>query len=340
MNGAPNHITQATAPLTEDEIQTLLRAATLAPSIHNSQPWAFAVGERHVELYVDTSRQLEAADPSRRSMFISCGAALFNLRVAAEHLGFHVATHLLPDDVDDSLVAAVEFTHRDRWPGRLHVYYAAIPARRTNRHPFSDRRIPSTVLTSLVEAVRLERASVRTFDDPDEISRVVRLLHDAEVAESTDAALADERSSWIGTPRPDDGIPIDALGPHPDAANAAFRDLGRSVSAHSESAEFERTPTLAVLSTTHDEVIDWVRAGQALERLLLEATMAGVSASFLNQPLDQTDLRWLVRSFDSGAGHSQMILRLGFGKQVPATPRRPLDQVRRTARLSSTQFDG
>ena len=66
-----------------------------------------------------------------------------------------------------------------------------------------------------------------------------------------------------------------------------------------------------------------MRSGQALERLLLEATAAGVAASFLNQALEQDDLRFLVRSPLTGVGHSQMILRLGYGEEVPATPRRP-----------------
>ena len=88
-------------------------------------------------------------------------------------------------------------------------------------------------------------------------------------------------------------------------------------------ATFEVAPTIAVLSTAQDRPVDWVRAGQALERLLLEATAAGVAASFLNQPLEHDDLRFLVRSPLTGVGNSQMILRLGYGDEVPATPRRP-----------------
>lgn len=71
------------------ETQMLLRATTRAPSLHDAQPSGFAVGPRHVELYADASRQLRNADPTGRSLLVSCGCALFNLRVAAEHLGFH-----------------------------------------------------------------------------------------------------------------------------------------------------------------------------------------------------------------------------------------------------------
>ena len=39
--------------------------------------------------------------------------------------------------------------------------------------------------------------------------------------------------------------------------------------------------------------------------------------------LEHDDLRFLVRSPLTGIGHSQMVLRLGYGDEVPATPRRP-----------------
>jgi hypothetical protein len=139
----------------------------------------------------------------------------------------------------------------------------------------------------------------------------------------------------VGGPRRADGIPVRSLGPRPSGRDAAFRDLGHAVDTVRETAVFESTPTLAVLSTVHDHPVDWVRAGQGLERVLLEATLSGISASFLNQPLEHDDLRWLVRSPLSGVGRTHMLLRLGYGEPVPPTPRRPLDEVRRPPQRSS-----
>jgi hypothetical protein len=90
---------------------------------------------------------------------------------------------------------------------------------------------------------------------------------------------------------------------------------------------FETTPTIAVLSTITDERADWVRAGMALERALLVLTRAGLSASFMNQPVELPDVRWLLRSPLTGLGHAQMVLRIGYGPPVPPTPRRALDEI-------------
>jgi hypothetical protein len=60
----------------------------------------------------------------------------------------------------------------------------------------------------------------------------------------------------------------------------------------------------------------------ALQSVLLRATVEGVAASFLNQPLERPETRAAVRREVGFAGHPQVILRLGIGADVPATPRR------------------
>lgn len=313
------------ALLDRPTVRSLLTAATAAPSVHNSQPWAFEVGEHSIDLYADVTRQLTASDGAGRSLLISCGAALFNLRVAADRLGFHPRIRLLPSTDDPTHVAHLEVDHRHAHPGLMPELYPALWTRRTNRYPFLDRHIPASILSRLQEAVALENAVLRVYEDAVEVDRIVGLLHDAELEEI--ATAASERRSWIGRTDPGEGVPRQSLGPMPAGPRTPFRDLGAGADPARGVVRFEQAPCIALLSTTLDTPIDWVRAGQALQRALLVATMAGVSASFMNQPLELADLRWLVRSPMTGVGHTQMILRLGYGVPLPATPRRPLSQV-------------
>jgi hypothetical protein len=320
---------------TPSEVDLMLSAATRAPSLHNSQPWAFAVGRRHVEIYLVPSRRLSHSDPTGRSQFVSCGAGLFNLRVAAAHLGMHPAVELLPDRADRTLVAVMRSDHRHERPGSLDTYYPSIGARRTNRMPFRDRVVPADVVGRLADAARIEEAALHVYDEPREVERIVELLHRADDAERSDPARIVERQAWIGGPHRHDGIPVRSLGPRPVDPSAPFRDLGQAVAASRELTSFEPAPTLAVLSTAHDGPRDWVQAGQALERVLLEATRSGLAASILNQPLEHPGLRGLVHSPLPAVGHSQMLLRLGYGQSTaPPTPRLPLDSVRRAPRLA------
>jgi hypothetical protein len=91
-------------------------------------------------------------------------------------------------------------------------------------------------------------------------------------------------------------------------------------------ARFEASPQLAVLSTRFGTQADWLRAGQALQRVLLLATARGLAAGPLTQALETADA-WLVRDPASGIEHPQMVLRLGYGRAAAATPRRPVAKV-------------
>ncbi len=92
---------------------------------------------------------------------------------------------------------------------------------------------------------------------------------------------------------------------------------------------YERHPVLALLHTAHDRRADWLRAGQALERVLLVATAHGLRASLLHQALEWPDLqRRLENSADHGSsGRAQMTIRLGHGPEGPASPRRTAREV-------------
>jgi len=65
----------------------LIEVAARAPSLHNTQPWRFKLSEHAIELYADASRQLPE-DPAGREMLISCGAALYGLRLGVRSLGY------------------------------------------------------------------------------------------------------------------------------------------------------------------------------------------------------------------------------------------------------------
>ena len=84
-----------------------------------------------------------------------------------------------------------------------------------------------------------------------------------------------------------------------------------------------------MLSTHFNGRADWLRAGQALQRFLLTATIRGLAASPLTQPLEIGDA-WLVRDPRSGVEYPQMIVRFGYRLPVPRTPRRPVSEVLET----------
>ena len=138
------------AQLTEADERVLLAAATAAPSLHNSQPWLFEIEDGQVRVYANPSRHLTRSDPTGRSLLISCGAALFNLRVAAEHLGFHPRVHVLPD--------AGHSLQPIRFPASCSKLVSPLP-RRTKKQRCRNTRCGNTGIPTKLRSPDARRAS-------------------------------------------------------------------------------------------------------------------------------------------------------------------------------------
>jgi nitroreductase len=304
-----------------------LGSATLAPSMHNTQPWRFRVSraDQIIELYADPSRMLKDGDPHGRAVHISCGAALFNLRLAVAVGGREAVVRLLPDPGQPQLLAELRLAGPYR-PGEADTeLHAAITARHTNRQPFSNRPVPPGVLAELVQSASSEGATLH-FPDHSETSRLLHLISDAERDLLADPGYRTELAQWVGENRDRDGIPSSALGPRDPVGRTPVRDFTPDQHQPLGYAWFEENPQLAVLSTAGGTRKDWMHAGQALQRVLLNATAHGIAAAPLTQPLETADA-WLVRDPREDAEQPQMILRLGYGLPASATPRRPVSDV-------------
>ncbi|HSA52049.1 MAG TPA: hypothetical protein VLH10_18335 [Yinghuangia sp.] len=316
------------APLTPKQRERILRAATSAPSKHNTQPWWFRWDGDDLEVHVDPERALPLGDPDGREAHIACGAAAFAARLGYASLDLGTETVLLPDPDEPLYVARIRVTDAAPDP-RFATLYWSLPSRRTNRGPFRETPIPSLVLEYLRDAAREEGTWLRVVEREPAYERLLTLIRAATGLE--DEYLREERAAWVGAPDAPhrrDGVPARSLGPRALDGTGTVRDLavGRDIPGRGSTA-FERRPTIAVLETGGDSVAEWLIAGQALLRVLVTGTRYGIAASFANQPLENPDLRDEVASEARHYGTAQMVLRLGTGTEVPPTPRRPLADV-------------
>jgi nitroreductase len=307
-------------------VEELVAAAVLAPSMHNTQPWRFRyqAASQTIELYADPARVLRFGDPDGRGVHIAVGAALFNLRLAAAVAGRQPVVRLIPTVTQRLLLATVRLAGPCQAPPDDMELHTVIPARRTNRSPFSKRPVPPGILAELAQAAEREGA-VLHIPDAEESSRLLELARDAERALLAQPGYRAELARWAGGARDREGIPDAVLAPHDPSGAAPVRDFAARTGPVAY-AWFEDRPQLAVLSTRSCSRSDWLRAGQALQRVLLTATLRGIATSPLTQSLETPDA-WLVRDPRSGPEYPQMILRIGYGLPVPRSPRRPVSEV-------------
>jgi len=307
----------------------MAEAAGAAPSLHNTQPWQFAVEGDVMLLYAVPERALSVADPNARALYLSCGAALCNARTAGRELGYDVHMRLLPHPEYSFDVLAV----LDAKPGAPptateHARYGAIWRRHTNRGTYSDRRIAPSLTARLAQAAVQEHATLERLD-PHQTRVVLDLAAEANRQLSADGAHQDELRHWIRDGAPD-GIPLWALPMRPLNQPSPVRDdmVGAAAEVSPPVVPYERSPQVFILSTEENEPEDWLQAGLALENVLLIATMNGLSASFLYQLIERDEM------YGEGLGvprrdTPQMVMRLGYAPPAVPTPRRRTESVMR-----------
>ncbi|GAB7038922.1 MULTISPECIES: Acg family FMN-binding oxidoreductase [Catenuloplanes] len=300
-----------------------LAAAIAAPSVHNTQPWRFALDGTEIRVLADRSRRLRVIDPDGRQLLMSVAAAGFNLRLAVRAHGRVPLHRALPSP---GVVLAVVPAANSRPRASVLRLRTAVGVRRTSRAPFADTPPSRFAVREMFAAAAIEGAELSVCPP---LTRDWLLTITREAADRLvmSAAYRDELAAWTATGGRFDGVPESAFG----VRDARRRIPGRWAGA-GRAVLFESAPTLAVLTTRTDDPRAWVDAGQALQRVLLTAAVSGLSAQPLHAALEVPELRARVNA-RLGGRYTQAILRIGYPTVASAgTPRRPVPDLITPAR--------
>jgi hypothetical protein len=321
-------MTERTTPETlvlADHAQFLIETAARAPSVHNSQPWRFRVGPSVIELSCDRRRRLQT-DPLGREMLISCGAALFGLRLAVRSLGYLPVVTLLPDPAQPRLIARVGIGAAAPMTSEERLMLEALPHRHTYRGPFEPSPLPDGLLAGLQHDALSEGTTLVLIDGDIAYRQLAGLVAAAADQLDLDPQARDETRRWTRNADSParDGVPGRVFaacgGEQPGRLRQRDFDLDRRLARLP--AGGESPAATAVLLTRGESQHEWMRAGQALHRLLLHAASERVFASLYTQPLEIPLTRALIRDRLALPGHPQLLLQLGRARTEHLTARR------------------
>ena len=323
---------------TEDKLKFLLKYAVFAPSSHNTQPWQFQIVKNTVELYADKTRALPVADPNYRELTISCGAALFHLRIAMRYFGYSDVVEILPEPDNHNLLARIYLGSKRITRFEEGLLFRAIPKRFTNRLSFQDTRLPKSLISELESACCCEGDWLQICTQkisPANRDTVINLITEGDRLQMADPLFRRELAKWIHSAHSPHhaGISVtkglnrtlDGLTPLISYGIQSF-NLGRFQAAKDRKLAIQ-APALMLISSAGDRPADWLATGEALAHLLLRARVEDVWASFFNQPIQVPQLRSRLQALFSDNGYPQILLRLGYGREVEPTPRRSIDEV-------------
>jgi hypothetical protein len=333
----------------EDFRLDIFRTAILAPNPHNRQPWQIRlVGEREAVVTCDLERRLPQTDPYDRQITIGFGAFLELAAIAAAQTGQRAQIELFPQGepqprLDERPVAILRFESSPEV--RPDPLFRWIRLRRSNKHPFDlDRLVSDEALASFAAhsagslrvAATAERQRVGALRE-----LVVRAF---ELETNTPRTMKESadllRVGSVEIERNPDGLPLQ--GPLFEAISLFDPGSVRAQAMDPQSAAFKSTmakfrstfsatPAFGWLISSGNTRRHQIEAGRTYVRANLDATSRGLSMAPVSQALQEfpemAQNYQLARELLGARGEEyvQMLVRLGYGPQVAAAPRWPLE---------------
>jgi hypothetical protein len=336
----------------------LVRAAILAASPHNTQPWLFKVTNSSIELYIDTKRNVGALDPFLREEHIGMGCALENLMLAAAAHGYQATATLLPGKLapisvesNPQLLARVDLVPGTREESDL---YDAIPKRHTNRSAYDPHQPIPPPFVDTLSRLASEESDVKLFLFTAEADRKkiveissaanAEIYSDPEVKRGSDRWI---RINWSDVQKFRDGLSIDAFGLPPIATAVAkmmplwlLNQLASRSDPNSYSELMLTAPLIGIIAVRdrYDRE-HCLRAGRIWQRAHLLATARGVAGRPCNESVEMIDhekvhgkpalrANLLAEVLGDATWQPTFVFYMGYPKWTAhASPRRSIESV-------------
>ena len=316
-----------------NQLRFLLKYAILAPSHYNAQPWKFQLDRDCVNVYLDQARVSRISDPDTRESVISCGAAAEMLEVAAHYFGKSSRIKVNKDESGGPL-ANIALTGRHD-PSAINVaHFHAIKHRQTNRNWFVDAELPESTVDDCQLFAKKLGIELLVSQDTETTKRLASVTQRAVQRQFSNPWYRFEFTSWLRSTisfKPDG---LTGFGfyrtkiPYPlSRPLLQWFGFGASTSKYNHNKLITGSPTLAIISSRDDSRASWINTGRVLSHFLLSLTASNLSASFMNQGIQEQDLRRQLHQIFGSLAKPQLILRIGKASQVQWTPRRPVEKT-------------
>lgn len=309
----------------------LVRYAVLAPNGHNTQPWRFRARPGQIAIRPDPARRTPVVDPDDHHVFVSLGAAAENLALASAARGLPGAVRF-----DPAGGGAVLFDFTSAAPMQS-VLFDAIPHRQSTRAEYDGRAVSTGDLAALAQAAAVPGVDLVLLTDRPRLDTLRDLIVTGNSAQMADPAFVRELKTWLRfNPREalrrGDGLFSVASGnpPLPDwLGPLAFDWLASAASQNDAYARQVRSSAgMAVFTGARADPASWVAVGQACQRFALQATALKLKCAFMNQPVEVPHLRGDLAALVGMPGRRpDLVMRFGYGPELPWSPRRPVAAV-------------
>jgi len=323
----------------ESDVVKILHYASLAGSSHNSQPWKAEVFPNDsIAVFADKSRLLHVVDPKGTELYISLGAFIENLDIAANALGYDTEITVFETELNSKMPVAAIKLSKTGSPQQLETL-SKLELRNTMRIPFETRTINKEDREKLLSMAPGEITFIPS-DSPNG-----RFVADKELEAYTIQAYQeeaqDELASWIRFSDKDVNSKRDGLTPAGMGINGIggfmVRTFFKPEDSKKESfvkAGVEKTQKQVencggwiILSVENDNVREWINLGRIYERINIECRSLNLGFHPMNQLLEVPEIEAEVNEKLAQGEKIRFVARIGYVTDYPApvSKRRPVE---------------
>jgi len=312
--------------------KSLVADATMAASSHNTQPWRFEIGENLIRIVPDFTRRCPMVDPDDHHLYVSLGCAAENMVLAAASKGL-------------GTVVEVRNSGDAHWvevmlhPGTpvASLLADAIPWRQCTRAPYDGRQASVDDLLLLERAATGKGVIPILITDKNRLATVAEFVAQGNTVQLRDPRWRKELIAWIRFNEREARRTLDGLwsrtSGNPEMPRALGELLLRVVLTpraqnRKDVPWTKNSAGVVVFVSDVDDAPHWIEAGRCYERFALQTTVLGLRNAFINQPVEVATLRnQLATWLGVGSRRPDLVVRFGYGPEMPKSFRRPVTDV-------------
>ena len=305
--------------------------ASKAPSGHNTQPWKFHITDDTITIVPNLEVALPVVDGNNRELFISLGCAFENLCIAASYFGY--TTHI----IECSIKAIIIELRKNDLTIEDSLFHQ-IEKRQTNRNIYNGNKISDVILQQL-QSIPKENGVQFYFTEINTpfANTITQYIMKGDEIQMADIAFKNELLSWMRFNKKQvaathNGLSYLVFG-NPPLPRILARPivslfLKPNVQNKSDRKKIDSSSHFVVCTTQQDTIEEWINLGRTLQRFLLKVTEIGISYTFLNQPCEVPVLAFDLREIlPVNKEHPTLIMRIGYAKQIPYSPRKKIETL-------------
>lgn len=319
-----------------NQIEKIIYYASLAGNSHNTQPWYVYV-ENDSGLYIkaDFSRKLYIVDPDARGLFISLGAFIENLELAAGSLGYKTKIEITATHKNDSNVAAIHLSKSPKSGYDL----SQIKNRRTLRTPFHKTEISKDHLNKLVDN---NNSEIFYFSSSSEEGKyIAEQTLSAYTQQANDDQAKQELANWMRFSNSDvekhrDGLTTSGMGitgfggffvrnfyKPEDSMKDSFIKTG----IEKTKEQTQNCGGWILILQNEDNPESWIKTGSLYQKMNLSCRDMNIGFHPMNQMIEEENFEKNANEHLSLPGVIQFVSRIGYVDEYP-----PANSVRRSVK--------